>query len=214
MKILLSFILLIFVSLSVFSQEEKVDIYKINPNYDKTSKTGIYIPKDLDESFVELKKMLHPKFIEKYKKGEIKPIFLHHGFGTWLRNNWGLWQGERLAKYFNEKGIFHPDDMSGIILDTFQLHLNGKPLELEKKIQFYKDYWEAAKEPSEDESKFAGCPQGVEIRGSFNPLQKEENEKYRQIHYGYCKSDSKLWVFERGKGWFEPTEEMLEIINN
>jgi hypothetical protein len=59
----------------------------------------------------------------------------------WLRNNWGLWKGSRLSKWFNEKGIQAPDDMSGIILDSFWRHLNGKPLKLDEQIKYYQDYW-------------------------------------------------------------------------
>lgn len=41
----------------------------------------------------------------------------HFGFGMWLRNNWDLWKGSRLSKYFNSIGVYHPDDMTGIIFD-------------------------------------------------------------------------------------------------
>lgn len=34
----------------------------------------------------------------------------------WIRNNWGLWGGSRLQKYFTDKGIHHPDNMSHVIL--------------------------------------------------------------------------------------------------
>ncbi|MCU0239409.1 MAG: hypothetical protein MUC29_08200 [Pyrinomonadaceae bacterium] len=207
-KLALLFSIFLLMNLNSFAQKE--DIYKLTINWDKSSKTKIYIPNDLDESFVELDKMLHPKFIEKYKTGEINSVDLHHGLGMWLRNNWGLWAGERLAKYFNNLEIFHPDDMSSIILNSYKLHLNGKPIELEKQIQGYKDYWEAAKSPQE--KVFAQCPQGVELKGSLH-YNRVEGEKYRVTHYGYCKSDNKLWVYENGKGWFEPTEEMLKRIN-
>lgn len=48
----------------------------------------------------------------------------HFGFGMWIRNNWNLWGGSRLSIYFNQKGIHHPDDMSGIILVSYHRHLN------------------------------------------------------------------------------------------
>lgn len=44
----------------------------------------------------------------------------HHGLGTWLRNNWGLWSGNsHIFDYYIERGIRHPDDMSGNILMTY-----------------------------------------------------------------------------------------------
>lgn len=209
-KKLFLFWLILTMSLNIFAQKE--DIYKIEVHWDKTSKTKIYIPKDLDDCFVELKKMLHPKFVEKYKSGEIESVDLHFGLGLWMRNNWGLWAGQRLAKYFNNLGLFHPDDMSSLILTNFKLHLNGKPLELEKQIQETKDYWEAMKKPKEADRSFPECPKGIELKGMLL-YDRVEGEKIRVTHFGYCQSDKKLWVWENEKGWFEPNEEMLKRIN-
>jgi hypothetical protein len=72
----------------------------------------------------------------------------------WIRNNWGLWKGSRLSEYFNNIGIYHPDDMSGIILDTFWCHLNGKRQRLKERIYYYQEYWksmEASKETSSND---------------------------------------------------------------
>ena len=66
---------------------------------------------------------------------------LHFGLGMWMQNNWGLWSGSRLAKWFNGHGIKHPDDMSGIILDSFWRHLNQKPIKLDEQVENYQDYW-------------------------------------------------------------------------
>lgn len=102
-----------------------------------------YIPKDLDDCFVQLKKLLKPEDIATMRSGtEDDMIQYHHGLGMWMRNNWGLWGGSRLAKWFNSKGIMHPDDMSGIILDSFWRHLNNKPIKLKEQVKYYQDYWE------------------------------------------------------------------------
>jgi hypothetical protein len=69
----------------------------------------------------------------------------HFGFGMWMRNNWKLWGGSRLSKYFTDLGIFHPDDMSGIILTSYHRHLKGKEIKLEEQIKSYKDFWERNK---------------------------------------------------------------------
>lgn len=101
-----------------------------------------YIPKDLDDCFDQLKKMLKPEELAKMKHGTEKDMIGYHfGLGMWMRNNWGLRKGGRLATWFNAKGIHHPDDMSGIILDSFWRHLNSKPIELDKQIKHYQDYW-------------------------------------------------------------------------
>lgn len=114
----------------------------------------VYIPQDLDDSFAELKKILPKEVVEKMKTGPEKDmVSYHHGLGTSLRNNWGLWQGSRLSKWFNDKGIKHPDDMSGIILDSFWRHLNEKPLKLDEQIKGYQDYWKKIEEERKEQDR-------------------------------------------------------------
>lgn len=92
------------------------------------SLNGLYIPKNLEECFWELNKLLKHKDIETIKnlKDRNETIMYHHGFGTWLRNNWGLWGGSRLQQYLIRKGLRHPDDMSGTILEFYYDWLNGQ----------------------------------------------------------------------------------------
>lgn len=89
---------------------------------------GVYIPKDLGECFVELDKLLSE--VDKKEMQALARrddmIAYHHGLGTWLRNNWGLWGGSRLQKYFRDRGVNHPDEMSGVVLDYYYDWLNGK----------------------------------------------------------------------------------------
>ena len=119
--------------------------FPVNNDVASSSEQGrkdVYIPKDLDDCFVELRKILPEKTVEEMKTGTEKDMIqYHHGLGTWLRNNWGLWEGSRLSKWFNEKGIRHPDDMSGIIFDSFWRHLNGHPIRLDEQIKRYQGYW-------------------------------------------------------------------------
>ena len=83
-----------------------------------------------------------PEFIRKIQDGkEADMIQYHMGLGMWIRNNWGLWKGLRLAKWFNTQGIEVPDDMSGIILTSFWRHLHGKPIQLDEQVKVYRDYW-------------------------------------------------------------------------
>lgn len=119
---------------------EHQQIYKITPTVDTNSVTGILIPNNLEECFVELEKSLTPEFIGEIRQGTEEDMNrFHHSLGMFLRNNWGLWKESSLSKWFNEKGIHHPDDMSGIIFDSFWRHLNNKPIKLEEQIKFYKD---------------------------------------------------------------------------
>lgn len=81
---------------------------------------------------------------------------MHLGLGMGLRNGWGLWGGSRLAKYFNGMGIFHPDDMSGIILESYVRYLRKEPLRVEEQVDQYKQYWEEAKKAQEAEKSADG----------------------------------------------------------
>jgi hypothetical protein len=110
-----------------------------------------YIPKDLEECFIELEKSLIDEDYLAIKNGkEEDMVSYHHSLGRDLRNEWGLWKGDSdLCKWFNEKGIHHPDDMSAIILDSFWRHINNELIELEEQIKEYQDYWKEANKKDE-----------------------------------------------------------------
>jgi len=118
------------------SDQQKPDISK------QAAKQTAYVPRNLDDAFNELDKILKPEEVEKMKAGAEDDMSQYHfGLGMSLRNSWGLWKHSRLAKWFNDIGIHHPDDMSGVILTSYWRHLNGKPLEIQKQVKYYQDYW-------------------------------------------------------------------------
>lgn len=89
---------------------------------------GRHIPKDLGEAFIELDKLL-PDIDRKEMLGLQKRadmINYHMGLGMWMRNNWGLWGGSRLQKYFTDKGVVHPDNMSSVVLFYYWDWLQGR----------------------------------------------------------------------------------------
>ncbi len=189
------------------SEKQDEEIYKINPTPDDNNPFKVYIPKDLEDSFAELNKMLHPKYVKKIKNDEVE---LHMGLGLWIRNNWGLWANSRLAKYFRELEVNHPDDMSSIILSNFKLHLNGKPLEVEKQIAYSKEYERLVADPPK--KTFPECKAGIESESLGYKIDETPKKMPRIIHYGYCKSNEKLWVFEHGKGWYMPDSNLVKMI--
>jgi hypothetical protein len=67
--------------------------------------------------------------------------YVHHNFGMYLRNNWGLWRNTKLARNLYEMGILHPDDMTSIILNSYQRNLKGDDIKLQEQIKYYQDYW-------------------------------------------------------------------------
>lgn len=77
------------------------------------------------------------------KLPEIEALAIyHHTTGRSIRNEWGLWDNSsKLHKEFNKIGIFHPDDMLGIIMTTLHRILNSKPIKLKDQIESYKEYW-------------------------------------------------------------------------
>jgi len=102
-----------------------------------------YIPVDLDDCFAYLDTTLDSATLDTLKIWNEEDLGRAHlGMGMWIRNDWGLWRGSRLAKWFNEQGIWHPDDMSGIILDSYWRHLHNKPIDLESQVKFYVEYWD------------------------------------------------------------------------
>lgn len=91
------------------------------------SLNGHYIPKNIEECFVELNKILKTETVDGIKKlkSRDETSNYHMGLGLWLRNNWGLWGGSRLQIYLTNKGLNQPDDMSGLILEYYYDWLNG-----------------------------------------------------------------------------------------
>lgn len=209
MKSMLSLILT-FVSFSTvlpgaFQENDK---FKLNPTPDSTAKYKVYVPANLEDAFAELKKMLHPDLLKEMEEGsEQAMIGYHMGLGRWMRNNWGLWGGARLAKYFNGIGIYHPDDMSGIILVSFWRHLNSQAIWLDEQVAYYQKYWKAHAEP-----KKKTCPLDGSLIEVTMTLDKDEDPQVGAIHIGRCKKRKHLWAYEHDKGWYRPDAKLRKEI--
>jgi hypothetical protein len=105
-------------------------------------------PASLEEAVTQLTKIL-PDTTQQKVLSMTEEEFLggsHFGLGMWIRNNWGLWRGGELAKEFETKGIFHPDDMSGIILTSYYRQLHNQDWKVDEQIKYYQDYWKATQE--------------------------------------------------------------------
>ncbi len=112
---------------------------------------SIYIPKNIDECITQIN-----SFWKDSLKNEVKKLseedFIgeaHFGFGRWTRNNWGLWAGSRLAIYFRNYGIPHPDNMSSIILRSYHRSLKNKNKGFEGQINKYLKFFEEQKRQDE-----------------------------------------------------------------
>lgn len=99
-------------------------------------------PTNLDQCFICLKDKLSSNDLKALATMPINELpRLHSTLGRWMRNEWGLWTGSDLSKYFNDLGLTHADDMSGLIIKSFVRHLQGLPLDVEDQIKSYQEYW-------------------------------------------------------------------------
>ncbi|MCH5598099.1 DUF6794 domain-containing protein [Niabella ginsengisoli] len=107
-----------------------------------------YKPKNLEEAISQLDK-IHHDTTKQQILAMTEDQFIgnsHFGLGIWIRNNWRLWKDGDLSKYFNSIGIYHPDDMSGIILTSYYRQLKGQDRNLDEQVKCYQDYWKASTE--------------------------------------------------------------------
>lgn len=110
------------------------------------------IPKTLHETYLRLKEM--PDVISLCVEADNADEFAtktHHSLGRWIRNEWNLWKGcsaypvaeAPLYYWFYEKGLRHPDDISGIICTYFFIrHEGNETFEFNKERAYYQNYWQ------------------------------------------------------------------------
>lgn len=87
--------------------------------------TGVLIPGSIDEAIAELETMLHPDFIAEARAMSQSQFLTsqHFGLALWMRNNWQLWQSNRLTECLQGLGVTHPDAMSSFLLIALWHHL-------------------------------------------------------------------------------------------
>lgn len=101
------------------------------------------IPNTFDESLIILDSMINDDMKEWIKclPDTEFGTYVHHSLGRNLRNKWGLWGDTKFWNNLSQLEVFHPDDMSAIILDSYQRKLKGEDIKLEEQIKSYQDYW-------------------------------------------------------------------------
>lgn len=111
-------------------------------------------PHNLGEAAKALDYIITPEDKERFEgwSEEKFVCYLHHLLGRWIRNNWGLWnEDNKLHKWFKALGIWHADDMSGIILTTYYRKTHNMHMELGEQIKHYKKYWAEQSQEKQDE---------------------------------------------------------------
>lgn len=179
---------------------EKSKRYAYEDENRKTIDTlsGVYIPKNLDDCFKQLGVILEEETINEIKRIDEEELGanFHFGLGRWMRNNWQLWKGSRLSYYFNNIGVYHPDDMSGIILTSYQRHLKGEDIKLEEQIKHYQDYWNEGENGEEREKKEEERKKEEEerINEEFNEFNIGDTVSY-SYNYGFVSNEQKeKWI--------------------
>jgi hypothetical protein len=104
---------------------------------------NIPVPSTLEEAMDTLLKLLTAEEQANFTRmSEVEVGDLHHGFGMWLRNNWGLWdENSAMCKHMKSLGFIHADDMSHSLMREFWARMNKLPSNLEKEIQYFKEFW-------------------------------------------------------------------------
>lgn len=182
-------------------------------------KEQIFIPKNLEEAHQELDRGLSEKAKEILIK-DIKELpeeerniaegaLGHFGIGLWMRNNWKLWKGGELAKHFNELGIFHPDDMSGIIIESYRAKLRNVEFPMNETVKSYQLYWKRVQKPDSIVDKETGNTIGIVDSATSYHL-----KDGRIIHVGEDKKTKEKWFYEVERGWYKPSTHEIEAIQN
>lgn len=172
---------------------------------------GVYIPKNLEDCFREINRMLDDSI-----KTEIKDLSedfftanSHFGLGIWMRNNWYLWGGSRLSIYFIEKEIYHPDAMSGIILTSYYRSLTGTDVDLEGQINYYQTYWKVGALPRK-----STYPKGAR-KAVFNTKRYytlKDSNLPACIHIQTNSKTNMVWAYDLHLGWQQLTDEDLKTL--
>jgi hypothetical protein len=173
---------------------------------------GEYIPKDIKDCIQQIDSFWDDstKMIIKEMSEEDFTAKVHLSFGMWMRNNWQLWSESRLSTYFNKLGIFHPDDMSVIILNSYYRHLTNQEIQLEKQIDYYQYYWIVNAKPSMDI-----YPKGVrKLEFNHNQLYTlSEHDLPGCVHIQTNSNSDKTWIYDYHFGWKLITKDQLGELN-
>lgn len=173
-------------------------IFSCNFKENATEKTNI--PGNLEEAINQLNKIFDDSTKAEIKKKTEDQFSSesHFGIGKWIRNNWQLWNDDsKLSKYFHHLGIYHPDDMSGIILDSYHRSLLGKDIQLNEQIKYYQEYWLVVTKP--DQSRYPTDEVNLEFGKSLYYI--FEDNKQGCIHVQTNSSNDSLWIYDYYFGW-------------
>jgi hypothetical protein len=89
----------------------------------------------------ELVKLSPPEALEKFKNAPEDVIAhkLHFGLGRWIYVFWNFEGGSRYVEFLRQQGLAYHDHMIQFTIVSLHRNLNGKPLEIEERVQSYQE---------------------------------------------------------------------------
>ena len=98
---------------------------------------GVYIPKDIGDSFSQLNRLTSQSSKQVFKNApeEVAVKKLHFSLGRWIIHNWGFYGGSRLSHHLKELGVTHPDEQARLIIRSYHRYLTKKPLQIEQEVK-------------------------------------------------------------------------------
>jgi len=100
---------------------------------------GNYIPKDLFDSFVQLKRLMGTKVVADFKALPEARAGKKIRFIMWIVESWYFRQGSRLSHNLRSTGITYPEHLAHFVVISFHRHLNGVDLDVKGQVAFYKE---------------------------------------------------------------------------
>lgn len=103
--------------------------------------SGIYIPKDLTDAFIQLNKLVDEESKMSFKSmpEDTAAHKLFFSFGRWITYNWGFYGGSRLSHHIRELGVTHPEDMAQFIIIAYHRNLNRNPLNIKELVERFQE---------------------------------------------------------------------------
>jgi hypothetical protein len=102
---------------------------------------GVYIPKNLDDVYATLDKMVdaESKFkVKSLPESKVDSV-LSPRLGLWMSLNWSFYEGSRISHYLHSAGVTYPEDMASFLLIAWHKHLNGKPVDVKTLAVGFRD---------------------------------------------------------------------------
>ena len=103
----------------------------------KSRLNGVYIPKDLYDSFAQLNRLMDEPTRNQFKAMTEEKAGKKLYLIMWMCNNWGMYEGSRLSHYIQNLGITNPESKAHFIITTYHRNLNKEDLGIKERVEFY-----------------------------------------------------------------------------